>query len=688
MILYLTFYHFFLKTIKIFSLLNSESGKVILILNFTLPRHLTYGQSKQKQEVFMRFKQVILGMGLLYATCALESAITWQTGIPITVGSAVNATTAQIMGRNPDIHGTSKPTFASLNSPKTPSGPVQASFPSGQTPVGNATLPSDATPNFTAGTLTDTETYPPDAAGCVGPTQYLLLANGLVRSFDKKTGLQDNILNTSSVAFFQSVLPAGAGVSNPRIIYDRPNNTWIATALSYTSTTSQLLFAHSNGGIISSQTVWSFYICQPSSIAPARANPNAYVDFDTLGYDSNALYIGVNVFDNTTLNFINSDIFIIRKSDFLTGTLTVTPFRDMIDPITSVGMRSPRGVVNFDSSATQGLYIGDNAAQFGSLIFRIVNTPGGTPQLSSNVLFDVLSTAYPVRVPHLGNHGPAGLLSVLDDRLSTPHIRDNLLYACQTVGVDMNGACPVNPSLIVADGVRWYEIDVSDFTNPVSKQIGTLSSYQQNADSAPYYWVGSIMSNGLHNVVVGSSVAGNHSYINAAYAKRPWNWPLGSLQTPYVYTKSTTSYNPPDNAWGTYTVATIDPDDNMTVWLVEQYCNATDSYALQVVRVLSPPPPQCFTSTPSTVMSGQSSVTLTITPVGTTGRSFYDPPSDFLKHLKVNIDNVIVNSVTVVNPLELNVNISTVGSFPGRKSITITNPDGQQAFVPNILQVL
>jgi hypothetical protein len=195
------------------------------------------------------------------------------------------------------------------------------------------------------------------------------------------------------------------------------------------------------------------------------------------------------------------------------------------------------------------------------------------------------------------------------------------------------------------------------------------------------------MSNGLHDVVVGCSSAGNQSFINAAYTRRPWNWPLGSLQTPYHYTNSTSSYNSSIDSWGQYSIASLDPDETITVWLVEQFCDATNSYGLQVVKVLSPPPPQCFTCTPSILMKGQSSASLTIKSVGTTGRSFYDPPSDFANHLKVDIDNVVINSVTVVNPQELSINISTMNSFPGWKSIKIINPDGQEASVPNIFQV-
>jgi len=637
----------------------------------------------------MRLKTRILALSFLCISMALEATITWQTGTPVTVGTAVTATTSEIMARNPNIFGTPIPMFARLDSSKLMgSAPVQSSFPAGQTPAGNAFLPSDATPNFSAATLADTKTYPPDASGAVGHSQYLLIANGLVRSFDKKTGIKDGVLDTSAIAFFTSVLPTGAGVSNPRLRYDQTTHTWIATALAFTSTTSYYLLAYTSDSTISPDTIWSFYSFQPSAISPARFNPNAYVDFDSLGLDSNAIYLGVNVFDNTTRAFVNSDVFVVRKSDFLAGTLTVTPFRDMIDSGTSMGMSTPRGAINYDKTATQGLYAGVNAARFGSLVFRVVDNPGGTPQLSSSIFLDVLNTAPPLKIPHLGNNqGSAGLLSGVDDRLSAPHIRDNRLYTCQIVGVDFNGACPHDLPNIIADGVRWYEIDVTDYTNPVYTQIGTLSSYHQGANAAPYYWVSTMMTNGLHDLLIGCSKAGNNSFINAAYARRPWNWPLGALQTPYIFTNSSSAYNSTNTAWGAYTTASLDPEDNMTMWLVAQYCDSPNSYGLEVVRVLSPPPPQCFTITPSTVMRGESSVTLTLKSVGSTGRAFYDPPSDFAKHLKVKMDNVVINSVTVVNPQELSLNISTVNSFTGLKSIEITNPDGQQAYVPNILQV-
>src|SRR5688572_28331500 len=45
----------------------------------------------------------------------------------------------------------------------------------------------------------------PDTMGAVGPTQYLVVLNSVVRSFNKNTGLQDGVLDLGLSAFFDSV---------------------------------------------------------------------------------------------------------------------------------------------------------------------------------------------------------------------------------------------------------------------------------------------------------------------------------------------------------------------------------------------------------------------------------------------------------------------------------------------------
>src|SRR5207253_5241272 len=102
--------------------------------------------------------------------------------------------------------------------------------------------------------------------------------------------------------------------------------------------------------------------------------------------------------------------------------------------------------------------------------------------------------------------------------------------------------------------------------------------------------------------------------------------------TPILYTASSTAYNPPGDPgstqgrrWGDYSYTSLDPDDDMTMWAIQEYCNATNSYGVRVVKLLAPPPAAPASASPSTIPAGQSSTNVTITGTSTAGSSFFDP---------------------------------------------------------------
>ncbi len=199
------------------------------------------------------------------------------------------------------------------------------------------------------------------------------------------------------------------------------------------------------------------------------------------------------------------------------------------------------------------------------------------------------------------------------------------------------------------------------------------------------------MTNGLHNLLLGASTAGEPYFANASYAQHFATSCKNTLTPASLYTNSSTSYNPlfdpggpSGRRWGDFSTTSIDPNDNMTMWTIQEFCNDSNSWGCQVIRILAPPPPP-FVISPITVPA-VSSLNINLIGTGTDGSAFYDPPADFLNHLKVSIDGCIVNSVTVVNPTQLIVNISTLGC-QGIKNIIVTNPDGQEALGLNTLMV-
>ncbi len=620
---------------------------------------------------------------------SLYSDETWTTGTPNIISEAITETTEQASSR-PEIKESlerKRPLPVIINRPASEGPAISGTHPANTAKIlpSPKILSNQSAVNFTAVTLADTSAYPPDSMGVVGPTQYIACVNGRIRSFNKATGQPDGVLNASTGSFFGSVLPTGAFTGDPRIRYDRLTNNWFVIMLGIPSgyVPDVLMVAVGHGGTITSSTQWSFFSFQPSAVSPPRANLNDFADFPTLGIGPTALYIGANIFNITTGQYLNSDAFVIPKAPLINGVLTVTAFRNLLDPTTFVGPISPQGVDVYDPLLTEGYFIGVNAAQTGSLILRRIINGSCVPSISSNIPITVLSTTGPLDVPNKGNtQGTSGYLDAVDDRLGTSHVRDGHLYTAHNLGVDANGVSS-STAAITADGCRWYDIDITNPSTPVLKQAGTLYFPGGDATTRRFYWMPSVMTNGLHDLSLGCSTAGAPFYVDAAYANHYFNDALGSLRSPTLYTQSNASYNPPFNRWGDYSNTSLDPTDNMTLWTIQEFVNATNSYGCQVISILAPPPPQSMTCSPAFIPPNNASVNLVINGVSIDGQAFYDPPVDFQKHITITVGDTKINSIVVVSPTQVMVNVSTVGSAAGGKMITVTNPDGQQSIQTN-----
>jgi hypothetical protein len=203
--------------------------------------------------------------------------------------------------------------------------------------------------------------------GAVGPSQFFVFVNGLLRTFNKTTGVADGVINADPDTFFSSVMTKGFVnfTSDPQIRFDRLTKRWILAIIDVPSSSfssigdkpNRALIAVSDAasnGVISASTVWSFYYIQQDMIGQTSST-GEFLDYDSLGVDTNALYIGGNMFvANCTSNcFAGTSAFVVRKSSILNGgPIVVTAFRGLITG--GDGPDSPRGVDNYDPAATEG----------------------------------------------------------------------------------------------------------------------------------------------------------------------------------------------------------------------------------------------------------------------------------------------------------------------------------------------
>lgn len=535
--------------------------------------------------------------------------------------------------------------------------------------------------SFTGATLADTLSFPPDSMGAAGPTQYLVGVNGRIRVHDKTTGAV-GALDLDMDVFFASVRN-GSITTDPRVRYDRTAGRWFVLIINV-ETPNRVLLAVTNGPTINPATVWTFFFFRQDQVSPA-GDATCSSDYPSLGLDANALYIGVNQFCPTS--YAGTAAFVVRKSSVLgAGPIVVSAFRNLTGTPFGAGPYSPQGVDNYDAVPAEGYIIGVDNATFGTLMLRRVTDPGGTPSISANILISVAATFFPYAVRHLGNNNdPNGRLDAIDDRLFDAVVRNGRLWTAHNIGVNNTGMSTSQ----TRTGVRWYEIGGLATATPSPIQSGTLFTASPVNDLVQRnYFIPSVMVSGQGHVAMGMSTAGSNEYANAATVGRLAGDVPGTLGAPLLYTASAFAYNPPGDTgnmrgsrrWGDYSSTSLDPCDDMTMWTIQQFTDATDSYGVRVVKLFAPPPATPASAVPAVVPAGQASINVVVTGASASGSGFYDPGPGFACRLGAAFSGgVAVNSVTYTSPTSVTLNVSTISSLPGPKTLTMTNPDSQAA---------
>lgn len=173
--------------------------------------------------------------------------------------------------------------------------------------------------SFTGVTLADSGYIPPDSMGAVGPTQVLFCENGRIRVFSKAGVI--GALDVTTDTFFNSV--RSAVTSDPRVIYDRLSQRWFVAMIDVAST-NRVLIAVSSGPTITGQSSFSFFQFQHDLVGTTpNSDTNGFADYESLGVDKNALYIGVNIFNASGTAFLGSTGFVTGSVTFMDGTTTL-----------------------------------------------------------------------------------------------------------------------------------------------------------------------------------------------------------------------------------------------------------------------------------------------------------------------------------------------------------------------------
>ncbi|MGB8647832.1 MAG: hypothetical protein WCF84_21540 [Anaerolineae bacterium] len=543
---------------------------------------------------------------------------------------------------------------------------------------------------------TDSFVIPPDTMGAVGPDQVLFVNNGRVKVFDK-TGTVGG-LNVTSDVFFASVRTAGT--TDPHVRYDRLSQRWFINMIDDAANSNRVLIAVSSGPHISNSSSFTLYGFQFDTSGGGSADNGKFCDYPSLGVDASALYIGCNIFTSSTGTFASTTGFVVRKSDLLSGTLTVTTFRLLADnSVGPGGVYSPQGVDNEDPNATEGYIIGPTFATSGSLTLRRVSTPGGTPSISGNLNITGIATANPASQPAKSSSPD---LDTGDRRLYGASIHKNKISGASTLWTAetdrMNSTCTgvYGGSGQGNNGTLWYELN-NLTTTPAVAQSGIVCD---PANTNYGFIYGSVAESGQGHMAIGATYASKNVYAGIAVVGRLRTDTAGSTQAFSLPVAGVNSYTLTDgagqNRWGDFSQTVVDPNDDQTIWTFQEYASGINTWSVRAVQLIAPPPAAITTVSPTYVGLGLSSTNVIITGTSSSGSEFFDPGPDtggpgYANRLVVTLskagNTVPVSSVIFTDPTHVTATISTVGVSAGVYDVAVTNPDGQVVTATNAITV-
>lgn len=605
--------------------------------------------------------------------------VTWTKGVPVKAGRGIKVTVAEIMSRPVNAIPYSKVIKETEdegpdreNLIQNPGSADVSAYPPSQDPTAGQfrstgplfSLGQSWLGPIGGGTGSESPYVPPDTMGDVSPTQVFVVVNGRFKVYDRNGNLGP--LNTDPNTFFASV--RSASMSDPRVRWDRLTQRWYVVMIDVLSSNNRICIAVSNGPTITSSSSFTFY---QFSYAIGGGNSARFFDYPTIGIDSKAIYIGGNIFGSS---FTGCDLFVVNKASLLSGSLVVTPFRD-ICTAGGAGVYTPHGCDNDDPTANEGYVVGVSGNSFGLLKLRKVSDPGGSPSISSDFNITVPSTANPRSVVAMGS---TGNLDGLDDRLFAAKIfwnrETNLpsIWTAHNIRINSTGIASTTGD---RDGTRWYEI--RGFTGGGSPSLFQSGTVFSNASGAHSYWIPSIAMNGQGHALIGSSYAGTTSTPNVATSDRLAASPLGQTTAPQLITSSTSTYNRQSSTqrWGDYSHTAIDPVDGMSFWTFQEYCSATNQWGIRVARLLAPAP----TVTGASPNNAYPFQTVSVT---VTGTGLFEPGPSYPNHLTASVSGggFTVNSVTWNSSTSATVSLTLAGNLlAGSRTLTLTNPDGQSA---------
>src|SRR6185437_2605268 len=396
---------------------------------------------------------------------------------------------------------------------------------------------------------------PPDPNGDVGPNQYVQIVNQQFAVFSKTGSVLYGPANTGTL--WQG-FGGGCQTNNDgdaTVKYDRLADRWVISQFSVsTKPYLQYVAVSTTGDPMGSYYRYSF-----------SYGNTAFPDYPKLGVWPDGYYTTFNIFTNG-INFAGSKVCAFDRAKMLTGAAatqqcfdTSTAYGGLlpadIEGSTPPPAGSPNYVLGF---GTNQLLLWKFHVDWATPTSTTFTGPSAPPVAAFSAACGGGGTCIP----------QSGTLNKLDS------LADRLMYRPAYRNFGDHESLVVNHSVTTVGstlGIRWYEL-----RNPG----GTPVVYQQStyAPDGTSRWMGSVAIDAAGDIGLAYSASSSTVRPSVRYTGRLASDPLNTMQSEATLIQGTGSQTGGLHRWGDYSSISVDPSDDCTFWLTNEYLSVNGSF--------------------------------------------------------------------------------------------------------------
>jgi subtilisin-like proprotein convertase family protein len=456
----------------------------------------------------------------------------------------------------------------------------------------SAPEPLTPTPSLFFGGLTSDDNaaafgsrvMPPDTIGDVGPNHYVQMVNLLFRVFDKAGNPLTPKLTLGSLWATISGACANSNDGDPIVLYDPLADRWLLSQFCTVANpfNHQLIAISKTSDPAGAYFLYDFMM--PN---------NKFNDYPKFGVWPDAYYMTDNQFNQAGTAFLGAGAFAFDRAKMLAGDPTASYiYVDIENGNPDIGGVLPSDLDGLTPPppGTPNYFVYFTAGEFGDPAdaLRVWEFKPNFASPASSTFIERADSPLPVaafdpRSPagrdDIEQPPPASSAANLDaimDRLMTRLAYRNFgghesLVVTHTVNV--SGVTPSTAANMRA-GVRYYELRRS--------LPGGSFTVNEQATFAPAdgleRWMGAASMDGSGNLAVGYSASSLTSFPSVRYAGRLATDPPGGLfQGETVLIAGTGAQTATQSRWGDYSGLSVDPDDDCTFWVTNEYYTAASA---------------------------------------------------------------------------------------------------------------